>query len=199
MKLFGLTGGIGMGKSTSASILARRGVPVIDTDIVAREIVEPGQPALEEIASTFGRDLIDWDGKLRRAELAEIVFADTAKRRALEQILHPRIRERWMKQVEVWRGAGERSAVVVIPLLFETKAEGLFDAIVCTACSATSQRERLRARGMTPPQIEQRIAAQWPIEKKIAASNHVVWTEGVLDIHERQLERIFTGYSDYQK
>jgi len=191
MKLFGLTGGIGMGKSTSASILARRGVPVIDTDMVAREVVEPGQPALGEIAATFGGELIDAEGKLRRALLGEIIFGDSTKRQILEAILHPRIRTRWLQQVETWRRAGERAAVVVIPLLFETSAQAAFDFVVCTACSAASQRERLLARGMSAEQIEQRIDAQWPIERKIAASTPVVWTEGVLEMHERQLERVF--------
>lgn len=194
MKVIGLTGGIGMGKSTSAAILARRGVPVVDTDVIAREVVEPGRPALREVASAFGDEMLDEQGNLRRSALAQIVFGDTAKRQQLEAILHPRIRERWQKQVEAWRGAGERVGVVVIPLLFETSAQPFFDSIVCTACSAASQRERLLARGMSAAQIEQRNAAQWPVERKIAASQFVVWTEGAMEVHERQLERIFDGY-----
>jgi dephospho-CoA kinase len=190
MKVIGLTGGIGMGKSTSAAILARRGVSVIDTDAIAREVVEPGQPVLHEIAATFGAEVIDDQGKLCRSALAEIVFSDPSRRQQLEAILHPRIRARWQKQIADWQHAGERIGVVVIPLLFETNAQESFSAIVCTACSLASQHERLRARGMTNQQIEQRKAAQWPIEKKIAASNFVVWTEGSLDIHERQIERI---------
>jgi dephospho-CoA kinase len=191
MKVIGLTGGIAMGKSTSAAILARRGVPVIDTDAIAREVVEPGQPTLHEIAATFGAELIDDQGKLRRSALAQIVFSDTSRRQQLEAILHPRIRARWQKQIADWQQAGERIGVVVIPLLFETNAQESFSAIVCTACSVASQHERLRARGMTDQEIEQRRAAQWPIEKKIAASNFVVWTEGSLEIHERQIEQIF--------
>src|SRR3954467_3288953 len=170
MKLFGLTGGIGMGKSTSAAILARRGIPVIDTDVIARELVEPGQPALDEITQRFGNELLDGEGKLNRAALAQLVFGDPSKREQLEAILHPRIRERWLKQVEVWRST-ERAGVVVIPLLFETNAQAHFDSIICTACSAGTQRERLLARGMSSEQIDQRIAAQWPVEKKISASN----------------------------
>lgn len=194
MKVFGLTGGIGMGKSTSASLLAKRGMAVIDTDVIAREVVEPGQPALEEIATAFGRELIDAEGKLRRSALGEIVFASSECREKLEAILHPRIRERWLQQIESWRTAGERAGVVVIPLLFETDAAPSFDVVICTACSAATQRERLLARGLAEEQIAQRIAAQWAIEKKIAASHHVVWTEGTLDIHERQLEKLFGDY-----
>jgi dephospho-CoA kinase len=194
MKLFGLTGGIGMGKSTSAGLMAKRGVAVIDTDLIAREIVEPGQPALAEIAASFGGALIDTDGRLRRSALAEIVFASSGKRTQLEAILHPRIREKWVAQVEQWRREGKETAAVVIPLLFETEAQSHFDAIVCTACSATTQQERLRGRGWSTEQIQQRIAAQWPAEKKMAASNYVVWTEGNLAIHERQIDIILAPH-----
>ncbi|HTD66016.1 MAG TPA: dephospho-CoA kinase, partial [Candidatus Limnocylindria bacterium] len=158
MKLIGLTGGIGMGKSTSASLLSLRGIPVVDTDIIAREVVEPGQPALTEIAATFGRELIDDEGKLRRAALAQIVFSSPEKRKELESILHPIIRDRWLGQTEIWRREGRNAGVVVIPLLFETAAQSHFDAIICTACSALTQHERLRARGWPEKQIEQRIA-----------------------------------------
>jgi dephospho-CoA kinase len=194
MKLFGLTGGIGMGKSTSARLLLSAGIPVIDTDIIAREIVEPGQPALTEIAATFGRELIDGDGELRRAALADLVFSSPEQRKKLESILHPVIRERWLGQAETWRREGRPAAVVVIPLLFETEAQSHFDAILCSACSAETQQERLRARGWPAKQIEQRLAAQWPVEKKIAASNFVVWTEGAMEMHRLQLERLLGSY-----
>lgn len=193
MKLLGLTGGIGMGKSTSASLLAARGVSVIDTDQIARDLVEPGQPALATIAATFGRDLIDADGKLRRAALAELVFSSPPKRQELESILHPLIRDRWMAQAQEWRKEGQGLGVVVIPLLFETEAQSQFDAILCTACSSETQLARLRARGWPEPQIHQRLAAQWPVAKKIAASNFVLWTEGVLELHRLQLERVLGG------
>jgi dephospho-CoA kinase len=191
MKLFGLTGGIGMGKSTSAAILARRGIPVIDTDVIAHEIVEPGRPALSEIATVFGREIIDAQGKLRRSALAEIVFSSAEKLKQLEAILHPRVRERWLAETAAWRREGKVAGAVVIPLLFETNAQSHFDAIICTACSTETQHHRLRERGWTEGQIEQRVAAQWPVEKKIAASNYVVWTEGEVTLHERQLEQVF--------
>jgi dephospho-CoA kinase len=193
MKLLGLTGGIGMGKSTSASLLAARGVPVIDTDQIAREIVEPGQPALATITAAFGREMIDADGKLRRAALAELVFSSPPKRQELESILHPLIRDRWMAQAQSWRNEEQGMGVVVIPLLFETQAQSHFDTVLCTACSPATQIERLRARGWPEPQIHQRLAAQWPVEKKINASNFVIWTEGVLELHRLQLERVLSG------
>lgn len=190
MIVIGLTGGVGMGKSTAAAILARRGLAVIDTDELARELVQRGQPALAEISKAFGDEIIDGAGELRRDQLAKGVFADPAKRKQLEAILHPRIRERWLAQLEKHRVEGRAAAVVVIPLLFETDATKHFTHMVCVACSTATQRARLAARGWTEEAINQRIASQWPIEKKIAASNFVIWTEGSLDLHEQQLERI---------
>jgi dephospho-CoA kinase len=190
MKVLGLTGGIGMGKSTSAQLLRDRGVPVVDTDDLARQVVEPGQSGLAEIRETFGPQVLGLDGHLRRNELARQVFADPAARRRLEDILHPRIRALWRAQVEDWRAEGQPLAVVVIPLLFETKAEAELDKIICVACSAATQQQRLQARGWAPEQIEQRLRAQWPVHKKMAAADYLVWTEAGLDVHAAQMERV---------
>src|SRR5882672_6276754 len=123
MILLGLTGGVGMGKSTSARLLGERGLPVIDTDLLAHELVEPGQPALAEIRAAFGYDIIDPDHRLDRARLARRVFSDPAARQQLEAILHPRIRQLWLAQVEILAQQQAAECVVVIPLLFETRAE----------------------------------------------------------------------------
>ena len=191
MMTLGLTGGLGMGKSTTAQFFHERGAQIVDTDELAHQLVQPGQPALSEIQTVFGKSIVTPNGELRRDELARIVFADAAARKKLEAILHPRIQERWFAQVETWRREDRALAVVVSPLLFETRAESHFDKIICVACSAENQRQRLLARGWTPEQIEQRIAAQWPVEQKIAHSDFVVWTDGDLDNHARQIERIF--------
>src|ERR1700722_14102542 len=100
MKLCGLTGGVRMGKSTAAAFLQARGASMVDTDHLARELVQPGQPALAEIQNAFGREIVSPDGQLRRDELANIVFTDATARQRLEAILHPRIRERWLAQIE---------------------------------------------------------------------------------------------------
>lgn len=190
MNVIGLTGGIGMGKSTAAQWLAQRGLPVVDTDELARQVVEPGQPALAEIQQTFGTDILGTDGRLRREELARRVFADAGARKKLEAITHPRIREAWGERVAAWRAEGQARCVVVIPLLFETHAESQFNTILCIACSAAPQRERLRGRGWSAGQIDQRIAAQWPIDKKMTHAHFVVWNEGSLEVFGEQLERI---------
>ena len=188
--MIGVTGGIGMGKSTTARLMEEQGLPVVDTDQIAREIVGPGQAALEEIKQAFGPEMIGADGLLRRDELARHVFADTSARQQLEAITHPRIRRAWLNQVEAWRAEGRPRCAVVIPLLFETNAAAQFDAILCVACTPTTQRQRLRARDWSAEQIEQRIAAQWPIEKKMTLSHFVIWTEAGLEVHREQLGRI---------
>jgi dephospho-CoA kinase len=196
MILIGLTGGIGMGKSTTATFLERLGVPVIDTDLIARQVVEPGQPALEEIRRAYGDSVIGPDGRLCREELARIVFADDEKRRQLEAVLHPRIRQRWLEQAAGWRAEQQVMGVVVIPLLFETGAENEFGAIVCTACSAASQRRRLEARGWSAAQTEQRVAAQWPVQKKMERSRFVIWTEPGLEIHAAQVRKVLESIAE---
>ena len=193
MKVFGLTGGIGMGKTQAARFFRERGAPVVDTDELARQLVEPGQPALVEIQERFGKNVVAPGGQLRREALAQIIFTDPAARQQLETILHPRIRECWLAQVESWRKENHALAVVVIPLLFETKAESHFDQTVCVACSAAHQHHRLLERGWTIDQIQQRIAAQWPIEQKIAPADFVVWTDGLLEVHAQQIERILAS------
>lgn len=182
-----------MGKSTAADLLRQRGLPVSDSDVIARQVVEPGQPALIEIQQLFGREIVGDDGRLRRDELARRVFADAEARGKLEKALHPRIRAIWQAQLESWRAEGRPAVVAVIPLLFETDAARHFDATICVACSEKSQRQRLRARGWTDEQIDQRVAAQWPVEKKMLLADYVVWTEGPLEVHQAQLDRIVRG------
>ena len=195
MKVLGLTGGVGMGKSASADLLRSRAIPVVDTDDLARQVVEPGQPALAEVIKAFGPGILGPDGRLLREELARRVFADPAARKRLEEILHPPIRALWRAQVEAWRAERRPLAVVVIPLLFETSAEAELDATVCVACTLPTQNERLRARGWSPKDIEQRIRAQWPIEVKMARADYVIWTEAGLDVHAAQLGRLLNAVS----
>jgi dephospho-CoA kinase len=192
MKLLGITGGVGMGKSAVSQLLCDRGLPVIDTDVLAREIVKPGAPALRELQSAFGTEIVFTSGELQRQELARIVFADANARKKLEGILHPRIRDLWKQQVEDWRAERQSIAFVVIPLLFETSAESEFDVTICVACSTETQRKRLQARGWSKDQIDQRIAAQWPIEKKMLQADYVIWTEGRLGSVVEQLDKILS-------
>lgn len=190
MTLLGLTGGIGMGKSTAAELFRNAGWPVADTDLIAHQIVEPGQPALAEIQTHFGADMIDPLGRLRRDHLAECVFADPARRRELESLLHPRIRQAWSAQAAQWSQEGRPAAVVVVPLLYEVASGGEFDRVLCVACSSPTQHRRLAERGWTPEHIARRLQAQWPVEKKMALADFVVWSEGGLPVLQAQLDRI---------
>ncbi len=190
MKVCGLTGGVGMGKSTAAGFLLAHGVRVVDTDDLARQLVQPGQPALVEIQKSFGAEMISAAGELKRDALARRVFSDSAAREKLEAILHPRIRDRWLAQIESWRAEKCPRAVVVIPLLFETRAEAHFEKIICVACSPVAQRDRLAARGWNAEQIQQRRAAQLPVEEKIARAQFVIWTEGEREVHRQQIAKM---------
>jgi len=197
MLVLGVTGGIGMGKSMSADLLRQRNIPVVDTDVIAREAVDPGEPALEEVVATFGKEVLDANGRLNRAEVARRVFSNPPLREKLEVILHPRIRERWLAQILAWRTQGHRLAAVIIPLLFETHAEQECNATICVACSPQTQQNRLLARGWTPEQISQRLAAQWPTQKKIEAADFLIWTDSVVGVHAAQLDRVLRGLASY--
>jgi dephospho-CoA kinase len=190
VKAIGLTGGIGMGKSVASEILSKRGISVIDTDTIARQIVEPGQPALAEVVKAFGRDVIGSDGRLQRDRLAQRVFGDEAARKRLEGILHPQIRAVWRGQLERWKQEGQRAGIVVIPLLYETKAEEHFDEVICLACSTETQNRRLLERGWSSEQIKQRLAAQLPTETKMGRADYVIWTEGSIEVTGEQLAKV---------
>ncbi len=189
MPVLGVTGGIGMGKSTAAGILVSLGIPVVDTDHLAREITVPGSPALGEIHSQLGPGFVDASGVLDRAKLAAVVFADPAKRRVLEKILHPLIALRWQAVAEDWRRR-EVTGAVIIPLLYEKAYESQFDAVVCVACSSATQQARLEARGWNSGEIEGRKAAQLPVSEKIARCRVMIWTEGSVDSHRAQWDRV---------
>lgn len=183
-----------MGKSTVAACFVEHGVPVADTDAIAREVVTPGSPALAEIATCLGREFILPDGNLDRPRMASRVFGDKKARKELEAILHPRIRARWQSQLEQWQAAGTPLAVVVIPLLYETGTEPGFDRVICVACSPSTQRHRLVERGWSADEIERRNAAQLPITEKLRRADCVVWSEGGLTATRAQVKRLLERF-----
>ena len=190
MKLYGLTGGPGMGKSAAAELLTREGVPVVDTDAIAREVVSKGESGLQAVAEEFGSVVIGPDGGLDRAALAGLVFAKPERRTRLEKILHPLIRERWLNVAKEWRATGVKAGVVVIPLLFETGAEQEFERVICIACSSRLQSARLHQRGWNAEQVTGRLSAQWPIEKKMDRSHFVIWNDSSVEVLREQLGRV---------
>ena len=172
----GLTGGIASGKSLVAAELAARGAIIIDADVLAREVVEPGTPGLAAIIERFGPQVLT-DGRLDRAHLAEIVFADPAARRDLERIVHPVVRAR---AAELERAAGSAAVVVhVIPLLVETGQQGNFDLVVTIDVDHETQIQRMMARnGSSRAAAESRIAAQAAREDRRAAADVVLDNSG---------------------
>ncbi|RME94182.1 MAG: dephospho-CoA kinase [Verrucomicrobia bacterium] len=190
MLLLGLTGGVGMGKSTVAEMFSRGGVRVVDTDALAREVVAPGSPGLARVVEAFGTECLTPAGTLNREWMAGLVFEDPGARRRLEGILHPLIRAAWQERVAQWRRAGCDLAMVVIPLLYETEADGEVDRVICVACRPDTQRERLRQRGWSDEEIARRNAAQLPAEEKMRRADVVIWTEGTLKTTAAQVERV---------
>ncbi len=194
MKILGLTGGIGSGKSMVARMFAQLGAGVIDADQLARDVVEPGQPALEEIATAFGRDTLLPDGRLNRGKLAGIIFADPAARARLNAITHPRIRRRMDAEIAA-RRSGSGVLVVDIPLLYENDRTGTVETVVVVWVSQKTQLRRLRERdGLTVEEARQRIAAQMPLDEKRARADLVVDNSGSRENTRRQVEAIYRRY-----
>ena len=189
----GLTGGIACGKSTVAAMLARRGAAVIDIDRIAREVVEPGRPALAAIAEKFGQAVLQPDGTLDRKKLGAIVFADPAKRKELERITHPAIRAEMKDRMRRFEEEDpDRLIVADVPLLFESGLESYFDKIMVVYVPRDEQKRRLMARdSLTEEEAEQRLKAQMDIEEKKRRADIVIDNSGPLDETERQLDRIW--------
>lgn len=176
----GLTGGVGSGKSTVASMLAELGAVVIDADVLAREVVAKGTPGLEQVVAAFGEDLLTPDGDLDRPAMGALVFNDEAKRRTLEGIVHPLVFERY---AELEAAAGTDDAVVHdIPLLAESGRTEAFDAVIVVDVPDEIRIERLvRDRGWTREDAESRLAAQATREERLAIATHVIDNSGTLD------------------
>lgn len=174
----GLTGGIASGKSAVSRAFEMLGVTVVDTDVIAREVVMPGSPALDEIRHTFGEAAIAADGTLDRRSLREQVFADDTRRRQLETILHPRIRALTLERAA--KAAGDY-VVIVVPLLVETGFDRLVDRVVVVDCSEAQQLQRLMQRdGQDQAAARRILAAQASREARLARADHVIDNSGAL-------------------
>ncbi len=182
MYLVGLTGGIGSGKSTVAARLAERGVPVVDADRIAREIVEPGEPALEDLVAHFGERILTDDGRLDRAGLAAIAFADEEQRAALNAITHPRIGQRITARLEQLEAEGVELVVLDHPLLLEGDPTGRVDTIVVVLAPEELRVRRLvEQRGLDEDDVRARMRAQVDDEARRAAADHVIDNDGGLE------------------
>ncbi|MGH8221626.1 MAG: dephospho-CoA kinase [Woeseiaceae bacterium] len=192
----GLTGGIASGKSTVADLFAELGVPVIDTDLIARELVEPGMPALDAIRREFG-DRVMVDGALDRAALRELVFASDERRHRLQGILHPLIREETLRQAE---SAGGPYQLIVVPLLAESPLKARVDRILVVDCEPEQQLGRLLKRDAeSRDQAERMIAAQARREERLAIADDVVDNSGDLDDTRRQVQALHERYLELSR
>ena len=189
MYLVGLTGGIGSGKSTVAARLAEHGVPVVDADQIAREIVEPGEPALAELAAHFGDGILTGDGRLDRAGLAAIAFADEEQRAALNAITHPRIAERITERLQQLDDDGAEIAVLDHPLLLEDDPTGRVDTVVVVLAPEELRLTRLvEQRGLDEQDVRARMRAQLDDDARRAAADHVIDNDGDLDALMRRTD-----------
>jgi len=188
MRRVALTGGIATGKSTVLRRFGDHGIPTIDADVLAREAVAPGRPALDGIRRRFGDAVLAPDGTLDRKALGAVVFADAAARRALEAIVHPVVYAeiaRWFAGLNAAAPVG----IADIPLLYETGREGEFDMVIVAACPPDLQVARLIDRdGLSPEEARRRIAAQWPIEEKVRRADRVIRTGGTLAESQAQVD-----------
>lgn len=176
MLRIGLTGGIGCGKTTVADLFARRGVPVIDSDDIARALAQPGQAAFGEIVDEFGRDILDKGGRIDRPRLGRIVFADAAARKRLEAILHPHIHADILRQL---RDLTAPYCIIVVPLLIEAGFTNLADRILVVDCDERKQIERVTARsGLKEEDTRRIMGAQLSREQRLVHAHDVLRNNG---------------------
>lgn len=173
-----LTGGIATGKSHVASRLRDAGIPVVDADVISRQVVAPGTPGLAAIVARFGKEMLTAEGSLDRARLGHIVFRDPEARRDLEAIVHPAVRNAIDEFFDRVPPAAP-FAIADIPLLFETGGETRFEKVIVVACSREAQLRRVMARdGLSRDDAERRVSSQWPIEEKVKKADYVIRTDG---------------------
>lgn len=186
-----LTGGIATGKSYCLRRFASHGVPVVDADAIARDVVAAGSPGLEAVVARFGRGILTTDGFLDRSALGRIVFADPRARAALEAIIHPEVYRRvrdWFANLPL----STKVAIADIPLVFETGQDHEFDRVIVAACEPEEQVRRVIARdGLSDAEARARLWAQWPIDEKINRATAVIWTDRGFAETDRQVSEIF--------
>jgi dephospho-CoA kinase len=190
VRVVGLTGGLATGKSTFAALLRARGVPVLDADVIAREVVAPGAPALAEVVHAFGPGVLDATGALDRAAMAARVFGDPEARRRLEAITHPAIRRTMREETVRLAAAGHALAFYDAPLLFEVGQDAALDAIVVVWAPPDAQRARAIARGLAPADADARLAAQLPVDEKARRADFVVENAGPPDALGPKADRL---------
>ncbi len=190
MRVFGLTGGISSGKSTVSAMLRAHGAAIIDADVVARQVVEPGTPAFAEIAGVFPEVIVG--GALDRAKLGARIFSNPDDRARLNAIIHPRVREETLRQLQTLAGAGAPLVINDVPLLIENRLHESMAGVILVVTPPQVQRARLMARnGFTAAQADERIASQLPLEEKRKYARWVIDNGGSLEATQRQVDAVW--------
>ena len=191
MLRLGLTGGIASGKSAVAAMLREMGFAVLDADSLAHKLIEPGQPAYDEVVQEFGQSILATGGRVDRVRLGAVVFNDRARLDRLNAIVHPRVAEVIFSQFEAWKRAGIRDAVFVeAALLIESGIHKSLDGLVVAWCTPEQQLDRLVARGLTETEARRRIASQLPVEEKLSLATEKIDCSGSLEQTRRQVEAL---------
>ncbi|MBW1820510.1 MAG: dephospho-CoA kinase [Deltaproteobacteria bacterium] len=197
----GLTGGIASGKSTVSDMLEKLGAPLIDFDLIARQVVEPGTHGLEAIANYFGKQILTEDGTLDRKKLSEIVFQDFEKRKKLESFIHPPIYEEFFKQIGAIATKDPDAVIQVsIPLLIELNMQNAFDNLIIVYVSQKTQVERLVQRdGISIKEATNILKSQLPIDEKVGFANFVINNENSVEETKKQVDKVWRELKKIQK
>lgn len=193
--IIGLTGSIASGKSTIAGMLAGYGFPIVDADLVARQVVEPGSETLAKIAEAFGPEVVSEDGTMDREKVGAIIFHDPEQRAVLNSIIHPAIRAEMLRQRDEHVANGAEVVIMDIPLLFESKLQHFVEKILVVAVSEEVQLARLMKRNLLDEvDAVARIKSQLPMQEKINGADAVVYNNGTIEESEQQLKEILTNW-----
>ncbi|CAH1239147.1 DCAKD [Branchiostoma lanceolatum] len=203
MLLVGLTGSIATGKSTVSSMFKELGVPAVDADQIAKDVVEPGMPAFKKILAHFGPEILQEDGQLNRERLGQIIFSDKKQRKVLNSLTHPAIHRHMVWQVIKLFCQGHKYTILDIPLLFETSnLHKYLHSTVVVSCEEETQLERLIARNhYEEDEARNRIQVQMPLSKKIELADHIIENSGDLQFTKEQVlvlhQRLCTSYKRF--
>lgn len=189
--IIGLTGSIASGKSTISGMLKEKGFPIIDADLVARLVVEPGAPTLKEIERVFGQNVMNEDGTLNRDALGQLIFHEPAKRKQLNDLMHPAIRAEMLRQRDDLINSGHQHIIMDIPLLFESRLQHFVEKILVVSVTEEMQLERLMVRNsLSEEEAKARIHSQLPVSEKEKGADAVIYNNGTIEQSKEQLERI---------
>ncbi len=187
-----VTGGIGCGKSLCGEFLHALGCPVCDTDVIARKLLEREQGFFEIVTQRFGRAILDRDGNIDRRLLGRLVFGDKKELQKLNDLLHPEIRRRWKSWLLAQHRRRANAAAVLIPLFYEIGEQTTdWELVICVAAPENLRKQRLRDRGLTASEIDERFRAQWPLEEKLLRADIVLYNNGSPDWLRRQTAHFY--------